>query len=556
MYGKKILVTVIEEELKGVLSFEEIAARIEIPKLDTHGDLSFPCFSLAKVYQSPPQKIAHELAEKLAHPLFTQIESAGGYVNIKLKRVQASKEILEKVIGAGLDYGSQQKDGHINIDFSSPNIAKPFAMGHLRSTVIGNSIGLLAEKLGYQVTRINHIGDWGTQFGKLLYAYSKWGDEQAVKQNPIKELFRLYVQFHDEAAKYPQLEEEGRAWFKILETGDPKALKLWQWFRDESLKDFMTIYNRIQVGFDSYHGEAFYNDKMARVVNLLQEKDLLEESEGAMVVRLEEYELPPCLIQKSDGTSLYATRDLAAAIYRKETYDFDTSLYVVGREQTIHFEQIKAVLAKMGYDWAEEIVHVPFGMILKDGKKMSTRKGKVILLQEVLDEIELLVTEQMEAKNPALQDKKAIIQQIGAGAVIFHDLKNHRLHDVEFSLKQMTSFEGETGPYLQYSHVRACSILDKVKENPALLVQGLEDGDSWRVIKQLDAFPSVVEKAYHEKAPSIMADYLLKLAKAFNRLYGKVKVIDHKEYLPVVIGVQTVLKEGLRLLGVKAPAKM
>ncbi|MFG6114938.1 arginine--tRNA ligase [Halobacillus sp. MO56] len=556
MYGKKTLATVLEGELNRDLSYQEIEALIEVPKLDTHGDLSFPCFTLAKVYQSPPQKIAQGLAEKLSHPLFAQIESAGGYVNVKLNRVMASRDILENMIASGADYGNQQKNGHITIDLSSPNIAKPFAMGHLRSTVIGNSIGLLAEKLGNQVTRINHIGDWGTQFGKLLYAYSEWGDEQTVKQNPIQELFRLYVQFHDEAAKHPELDEEGRAWFKKLETGDPKALDLWLWFRDESLKDFKTIYNRLHVDFDSYHGEAFYNDKMARVIKLLQEKNLLEESEGAMVVQLDEYDLPPCLIQKSDGSSLYATRDLAAAIYRKETYDFDASLYVVGREQTIHFQQLKAVLAKMGYEWAEDIVHVPFGMILKDGKKMSTRKGKVILLQEVLDEIELLVTEQMDAKNPALKDKEAIRQQIGAGAVIFHDLKNHRLHDVEFSLEQMTSFEGETGPYLQYSHVRACSILEKVKENPTLLVQGLEDDESWKVLKQLAAFPAIVEKAYHEKAPSIMADYLLKLAQAFNRLYGKVKVIDHQEYLPVVFGVQSVLNEGLRLLGIQAPAKM
>jgi arginyl-tRNA synthetase len=463
MSFKKELAAILFELLDHEISITELELSVEKPKNQAHGDLAFPCFTLAKVKRKSPTIIAQELSEKIQSPVFEKVDVIGAYINIFLNKKIVSEKVVSGIILQKEKYGAVDlgEGGNITIDMSSPNIAKPFSMGHLRSTVIGNSLSFIVEKCGYKPININHIGDWGTQFGKLITAYKLWGDVDKVKQNPIKELLVLYVLFHDMAEIDPSLLQQGRNWFKKLEDGDEEALSLWLWFRDESLKEFSRIYELMNVHFDSYAGEAFYNDKMDRVVQLLEGQHLLVESEQAQVVELVEEELPPCLIKKSDGATLYATRDLAAAIYRQENYHFVKSLYVVGHEQSLHFKQLIAVLEKMGYDWAKEMVHVPFGMMLKDGRKMSTRKGRVVLLEEVLNESILLARKSIEAKNPDLPNRDEVAKQVGVGAVIFHDLKNFRMNDIEFSLEEMLRFEGETGPYVQYTYARACSILRK-----------------------------------------------------------------------------------------------
>ncbi|HZG59827.1 MAG TPA: arginine--tRNA ligase [Anoxybacillus sp.] len=544
------------------LTKQQVYELIEVPKYASYGDFAFPCFTLAKTFRKSPALIAKEIAEKLDDSLFEKVEAKGAYVNVLLNKTTVSKQVIETVLQQGNHYGDMSlgEGKTIVLDFSSPNIAKPFSMGHLRSTVIGNAIANIAEKCGYKAVRINHLGDWGTQFGKLIAAYKRWGNDEKIKENPIKELFNLYVKFHEEAETNEQLESEGRAWFKKLEDGDEEAYRLWKWFRDESLKDFSRIYELLGVSFDSYHGEAFYNDKMERVVHLLEEKGLLSESDGAMVVRLDEKELPPCLIKKSDGATLYATRDLAAALYRYETYQFAKALYVVGHEQSLHFQQVFSVLEKLGFAWAKTMVHIPFGLILKDGKKMSTRKGRVILLEDVLKEAITLAEQNIAAKNPNLENKDEIARQVGVGAVIFYDLKHERINNIEFSLEDMLKFEGETGPYVQYTYARACSILRNAQTAAANDIHGLKDDESWEIVKLLAAFPNVIQKAYEHLDPSLIAKYVIHLAQAFNSYYAHTKILaedeDLNSRLALVRATTIVLKEGLRLLGIGAPERM
>lgn len=556
------------EILAGLLDGEKTAAELELliekPKNASHGDLAFPCFSLAKIKRKAPNLIAQELAEKIQSPTFEKVEVVGAYLNFFLNKKLVAEQLVSQIISQKGAFGTQEfgQDGNVTIDMSSPNIAKPFSMGHLRSTVIGNAIALIVEKCGYKPIKINHLGDWGTQFGKLITAYKLWGDEDKVKANPIKELLTLYVRFHEEAESNPSLEDDGRAWFKRLEDGDEEAQSLWQWFRDESLKEFARIYDLMNVEFDSFNGEAFYNDKMDRVVNLLEEKGLLVESDSAMVVELTEEELPPCLIKKSDGATLYATRDLAAALYRKENYDFVKSLYVVGHEQSLHFKQLIAVLKKMGYDWAEKMVHIPFGMMLKDGKKMSTRKGKVVLLEEVLNESIEMARHNIEEKNPSLANKDEVAKQVGVGAVIFHDLKNNRMNDIEFSLEEMLRFEGETGPYVQYTFARACSILRKGNWQAEAAQHTFNTSweKEWKVVSFLMEFPNAIKRACENFDPSLVAKYVVDLAQVFNKYYAEVRILEESEEQParlaLVYSVTEVLKEGLRLLGIKAPEEM
>ena len=545
------------------LSHEKIVQLIETPKYETHGDLAFPCFELAKVLKKSPVQIANELVEQIHSDIFSKVEAVGPYVNVFLNRKEISIPIIEEILQKKEKYGSSidGKGQTIVVDLSSPNIAKPFSMGHLRSTVIGNSICQIAQKVGYQTVGINHLGDWGTQFGKLMYAYLTWGDEAKVKASPIKELNKLYVYFHEMAQDNPALENEGRIWFKKLEEGDEEATRLWTWFREVSLKDFQRIYDLLDVQFDSYNGEAFFNDKMDDVVRLLEEKNLLIESDGAKVVDLSEYNLPPCLIKKSDGATLYATRDLAAAIYRQNTYHFSQAIYVVGGEQALHFQQFFHVLEKMGYDWVKGMKYVPFGLMMKDGKKMSTRKGKTILLEEVLQVAIGLSKKNIQEKNPDLSNADEVARQVGVGAVIFHDLKNERTNNCEFSLESMLKPEGETGPYIQYTHARACSILRK---SPIALdkihFNGLTDDYSWTIIKLLEQFPEIISRAFHRYEPSVISKYLLDLAQSFNKYYGQVRVLEVDEQihsrLALLVAVVTVLAEGLRLLGIQAPQEM
>jgi arginyl-tRNA synthetase len=562
MNYKKEFALILFNSLDGQLAEDKVLSAIEKPKFEKMGDLAFPCFELAKILRKAPHLIAQDLVNQIESPLFEKVEAVSGYVNVYLDKATVSTQVLKEIIAKNNQFGDLNLGNGdvITIDFSSPNIAKPFSMGHLRSTVIGNALALISEKCGYQPMRINHLGDWGTQFGKLIVAYKKWGNKETVKEHPIKELLTLYVKFHEEAEKHPELNDQGREWFKKLEDANEEAIELWEWFREESLKEFAKIYEILGITFDSYHGEAFYNDKMDNIVQLLENKGLLEESDGAQVVRLEQEELPPSLIKKKDGTTLYATRDLAAALYRQENYHFVKSLYVVGNEQSLHFKQLFAVLDKLGYQWHEGMTHIPFGMMLKEGKKMSTRKGKVVLLEEVLKEAIALATEDINVKNPGLTSKQKVARQVGTGAVIFHDLKHYRLNDIEFSLRDMLKFEGETGPYVQYTHARATSLLRKggyqINEN----ITPITDESAWSIIHLLMSFPAVIQKAFEGYDPSQIAKYVIDLSKAFNQYYASVRVLnddDQKQMrLTLVYSVTVVLKEGLRLLGLEAPEEM
>lgn len=563
MNNKEIVANAIYQATKDDLTQTQIYQLLENPKSADHGDVAFPAFSLAKIYRKAPQQIALELAKKVEGDAFEKIEVVGPYLNFFMNKSAVSQHVLEKVIAQKGHYGDSSigEKQNVPIDMSSPNIAKPISMGHLRSTVIGNSIGFILEKIGYQPIRINHLGDWGTQFGKLITAYKKWGSEAAVKNEPISELLRLYVKFHEEAETQPELEDEARAWFKKLEDGQEEAKTLWQWFRDESMKEFNKIYDMLEVNFDSLNGEAFYNDKMDEVVDMLSEKHLLNEDAGAEIVDLSAYDLNPALIRKSDGATLYITRDMAAALYRKRTYGFAKSLYVVGNEQSYHFKQLKAVLKELGFDWSDDMYHIPFGLITKDGKKLSTRKGKIVLLEEVLNEAIDLAKNQISEKNPTLEDKDTVAKQVGVGAVVFHDLKNDRLNNFDFSLDEVVRFEGETGPYVQYTHARAMSVLEKAVFMPQTsTAYSLADPESWEVIKLIQSYPETVLQAADKYEPSVIAKHAIKLAQAFNKYYGNTKILvedkQKEDRLALVYAVTILLKEDLRLLGLHAPEKM
>ncbi|PQB70605.1 arginine--tRNA ligase [Enterococcus faecium] len=563
MNNKDLVAKAVYDAVKDDLTLEQVEQLLENPKSAEHGDVAFPAFSLTKVYRKAPQQIAADLAEKIDSANFEKIEVVGPYLNFFMNKELISKKVLQTVVKEKEHYGDSNigNQGTVPIDMSSPNIAKPISMGHLRSTVIGNSIGFIMEKIGYQPIRINHLGDWGTQFGKLIVAYKKWGTEEAVKAEPINELLRLYVQFHEVAETEPELNEEARAWFKRLEEGDKEAIQLWQWFRDESMKEFNKIYDLLEVRFDSLNGEAFYNDKMDEIVKLLEEKHLLNEDKGAEIVDLSAYDLNPALIKKSDGATLYITRDLAAALYRKRTYDFKQSLYVVGNEQSYHFKQLKAVLKEMGFDWSDDMHHIPFGLITQGGKKLSTRKGKIVLLEEVLNEAIQSAKEQISEKNPDLENKDAVAKQVGVGAVIFHDLKNDRLNTFDFNLEEVVRFEGETGPYVQYTHARAVSLLEKAGFVPSETADyALNDDTSWEVVKLVQKYPETVLSAGEKYEPSVIAKHAIKLAQAFNKYYAHTKILADDEQkearLALVYAVTVLLKEDLRLLGLHAPDKM
>lgn len=563
MNNKDLVAKAVYDVVKDDLTLEQVEQLLENPKSAEHGDVAFPAFSLAKVYRKAPQQIAADLAEKIDSANFEKIEVVGPYLNFFMNKELISKKVLQTVVKEKEHYGDSNigNQGTVPIDMSSPNIAKPISMGHLRSTVIGNSIGFIMEKIGYQPIRINHLGDWGTQFGKLIVAYKKWGSEEAVKAEPINELLRLYVQFHEVAETEPELNEEARAWFKRLEEGDEEAIQLWQWFRDESMKEFNKIYDLLEVQFDSLNGEAFYNDKMDEIVELLEEKHLLNEDKGAEIVDLSAYDLNPALIKKSDGATLYITRDLAAALYRKRTYDFKQSLYVVGNEQSYHFKQLKAVLKEMGFNWSDDMHHIPFGLITQGGKKLSTRKGKIVLLEEVLNEAIQSAKEQISEKNPDLENKDVVAKQVGVGAVIFHDLKNDRLNTFDFNLEEVVRFEGETGPYVQYTHARAVSLLEKAGFVPSETADyALNDDISWEVVKLVQKYPETVLSAGEKYEPSVIAKHAIKLAQAFNKYYAHTKILADDEQkearLALVYAVTVLLKEDLRLLGLHAPDKM
>ena len=545
--------------LNNELSVNDIQNLLEKPKNLDLGDLAFPCFTLAKKLRKSPNSIASDIKNNLSCDLIQEVQVVGGYVNIFYQQPTITHQVLSQIVKEKNLYGTQRESkGNVVLDFSSPNIAKPFSMGHLRSTVIGNALANIAEKNGYQAIRINHLGDWGTQFGKLIVAYRKWGDQKTIEAAPIEELLKIYVKFHEEAELDDTLNEQARTAFKALEDGDEEALALWQWFRDASLEEFKSIYHLLGINFDSFAGEAYYNDKMPAVVKELKEKGLLVQSDGAYVVEIDK--MPPCLITKTDGATLYATRDLAAAFYRKEQYDPEKIFYVVGNEQSLHFKQLFKVIEKMGYDWAKDLQHVPFGMILKEGKKMSTRKGKIVLLADVLKEAIATAKRNIEEKNPNLEDKENVAYQVGVGAVIFNDLKNDRLHDIEFSIEHMMNFEGETGPYIQYTYARISSLLEKANEHSYEVSFEALGEQAWPVILLLEQFPKIISNAFELADPSQIAKYALQLARQFNKYYAQNKVLvedsQRTSRLAFCHCVAVVLKESLALLGIAAPKKM
>lgn len=540
-----------------------ISNLLEQPKSSDLGDIAFPAFSLAKVERKAPQAIAADIAEKIDPSHFEKVVATGPYVNFFLNKAKISNQVIKEVIKEGADYG-QQNEGqgeNITIDLSSPNIAKPFSVGHLRSTVIGDALSNIFRKMGYNTIKINHLGDWGKQFGLLMVAYKKWGNKEAVEANPIDELLQLYVRINAEIENDPALDEEGRLWFKKLEDGDPEATELWQWFRDESLVEFNRIYELLGVEFDSLNGEAFYNDKMDEAVKILEDKGLLKESKGASIVDLDDVNLPPAMIKKSDGATLYITRDIATAMYRARTYNFVKNVYVVGQEQSNHFRQLKAVLKKMGFDWSDDMIHVDFGLVTKNRQKLSTRKGNIILLEPTLQEAISRAKAQIEEKNPNLENKEAVAHAVGVGAVKFYDLKTDRRNGYDFDLEAMVSFEGETGPYVQYAYARIQSILRKADFKPSLDANyNLNDAESWEIIKLIQDFARVVKRASDNFEPSLIAKYAISLAQAFNKYYAHTRILDETperdSRLALSYTTAVVLKEALRMLGVEAPEKM
>ena len=545
------------------LDQDAILNLLEQPKSSELGDIAFPAFSLAKTERKAPQIIAADIAEKIDTAHFDKVVATGPYVNFFLSKAEISGQVIKEVIKDGADYGQQNEGNNqnITIDLSSPNIAKPFSVGHLRSTVIGDALSNIFRKIGYNTIKINHLGDWGKQFGLLMVAYKKWGSQEAVEANPIDELLKLYVRINAEIENDPSLDEEGRLWFKKLEDGDPEATELWQWFRDESLTEFNRIYELLGVEFDSLNGEAFYNDKMDEGIQILEDKGLLQASKGASIVDLEDFNLPPAMIKKSDGATLYITRDIATAIYRARTYNFVKNVYVVGQEQANHFRQLKAVLKKMGFDWSDDMIHVDFGLVTKNRQKLSTRKGNIILLEPTLLEAISRAKSQIEAKNPDLENKEAVARAVGVGAVKFYDLKTDRRNGYDFDLEAMVSFEGETGPYIQYAYARIQSILRKANFHPdAKATYSLNDPESWEIIKLLQDFGRVVKRAADNYEPSLIAKYAISLAQAFNKYYAHTRILDESperdSRLALSYSTAVVLKEALRLLGVEAPEKM
>ncbi|MFB5192271.1 arginine--tRNA ligase [Alicyclobacillus fastidiosus] len=574
----KAVKATIAKALQPVTGLDEdtLIQMLEYPPNPELGDLALPCFKLAKTLRKNPAEIAQTLAEALVQtPAVAAAEPAGGFLNISLARLPFANEIVNVgAVDTHALFSSDRNKGHkAAVDYSSPNIAKPFGVGHLRSTIIGESIVRLMREDGYEVVGINHLGDWGTQFGKTIAAYLKWGDEATVRADPVRELFKLYVRFHEEAERDPALEDEGRYWFKQLEDGNEQAVSLWQWFIDESLKAFKQTYALLNVSFDHYLGESFYNDKMDAVVEELIAAKLLVEDAGAEVVDLSAYDMPPCIIKKSDGTSIYATRDLAAAAYRHDKLGADTLIYVVGGEQRLHFQQLFKVLELMGKPYANRAQHVSFGMMKFNGARLSTRRGHVVYLEDVLakaiDEAQKII----EEKNPNLANKDAVATSVGVGAVVFNDLKTYRIHDVDFRYEDVLNFDGETGPYVQYTHARACSVLRKSNEGEETMrldmnaLGGDDEGanalndSEWALVLQLAQANEALNRAVDEYDPSVMARYTLQLCHAFNRFYHHNPILQSESVqrtrrLAMTLATRNVLARALYLIGMDAPNEM
>ena len=569
---KKEIAEIIAKNLEG-LTEDEIKSMIEIPQDQSMGDYAFPCFRLAKTMRKAPNLIAAELAEKLqGEKIFSEVSPVNAYVNMFVSREEMMKSTVSEVLEEKENFGRSDIGGNkkVIVEFSSPNIAKPFHIGHIRSTVIGNSLSKIYDALGYDVFKINHLGDYGTQFGKMICAYRRWGNREDVINSPIKTLLGYYTKFHVEVEEHPELEDEARAIFTKLEQGSKEEVELWQWFREESLKEFQRVYDMLGIEFDSYNGESFYSDKMPRFEKELSDKGLLQESKGAQVVDLEEYKLGTALIKKSDGSSLYITRDIAAAVYRKENYDFYKNIYVVATQQNLHFQQLFKIIELMGYDWANQCVHVPFGMVRLEEGTMSTRHGRVVFLEDVLNGAIEKTREIIEEKNPNIENLEEITSQVGIGAVVFNELSNNRIKDYIFKWDQILNFDGETGPYVQYTHARCASLLRKAGEDIVAKAQDPKNVDfallaksdsAYELTKLIYAFPGVVEQAGEKYEPSIITRHIIDIAQCFNKFYHDEHIIVDDEVektskIALVIATKRVIATGIGLLGMKAPERM
>ena len=569
---KKEIAEIIAKNLEG-LTEDEIKSMIEIPQDQSMGDYAFPCFRLAKTMRKAPNLIAAELAEKLqGEKLFSEVSPVNAYVNMFVSREEMMKSTVSEVLKEKENFGRSDIGGNkkVIVEFSSPNIAKPFHIGHIRSTVIGNSLSKIYDALGYDVFKINHLGDYGTQFGKMICAYRRWGNREDVINSPIKTLLGYYTKFHVEVEEHPELEDEARAIFTKLEQGSKEEVELWQWFREESLKEFQRVYDMLGIEFDSYNGESFYSDKMPRFEKELSDKGLLQESNGAQVVDLEKYKLGTALIKKSDGSSLYITRDIAAAVYRKENYDFYKNIYVVATQQNLHFQQLFKIIELMGYDWANQCVHVPFGMVRLEEGTMSTRHGRVVFLEDVLNGAIEKTREIIEEKNPNIENLEEITSQVGIGAVVFNELSNNRIKDYTFKWDQILNFDGETGPYVQYTHARCASLLRKAGEDIVAKAQDPKNVDfallaksdsAYALTKIIYAFPGVVEQAGEKYEPSIITRHIIDIAQCFNKFYHDEHIIVDDEVektskIALVIATKRVIATGIGLLGMKAPERM
>ena len=551
------------------LAEEEALALIEIPPESSKGDYAFPCFRLAKVLRKAPPLIAADIAEKIrGNALFEKVENVNAYVNMFIDKAYFAMNTLEDVVAKGDLFGRQDIGGGktVIVEYSSPNIAKPFHIGHIRSTVIGNAIYKLYDAIGYKVVRINHLGDYGTQFGKMITAYRRWGNEEEVKKEPIKTLLSYYVRFHQEAENDPSLDQEARETFAKLEHGEEEEVRIWKWFREESLKEFTRVYDMLGITFDSYNGESFYSDKMPAVIQELRDKGLLQESQGAQIVDLSQWNMSPALITKSDGTSLYITRDIAAAIYRKKTYDFYKCIYVVASQQNLHFQQWFKVLDLMGYEWSKDCIHVNFGLVSLEDGTMSTRNGRVVFLEDVLNRAVEKTAEIVREKGVNTESIEETSKTVGIGAVIFQELSNSRIKDYVFNWDNVLNFDGETGPYVQYTHARAASVLKNAGFSGSFDVASMDlsyisGGSAYELIKEIYRFPEVIADAAEKYEPSVLTRHIVDIAQAFNKFYHDEHILVDNEQekqakLLLTYAAKQTIKNGLELLGMKAPDKM
>jgi len=570
---KEEIAKLIAQQVEG-LELAEIQDMIEVPQDSKMGDYAFPCFKLAKTLRKAPPLIAKGIAEGIADAeIFEKVEQVNAYVNMFISKEAFVKETVEEVLQAGEEFGKTNigENKPVIVEYSSPNIAKPFHIGHIRSTVIGNSLYKIYDAMGYDVIRINHLGDYGTQFGKMICAYRHWGNKEDVIREPIKTLLEYYTKFHVEVEEHPELDDEAREIFTKLEHGEPEEVELWQWFRDESLKEFTTVYDMLGISFDSYAGESFYSDKMPRFVEELKDKGLLEESRGAQIVDLEPYGLGAALITKSDGSTLYITRDIAAAVYRKETYDFVKNIYVVASQQNLHFQQWFKILELMGYEWSKDCVHIPFGLVSLAEGTMSTRHGRVVFLEDVLNKAVEKTKEIIREKNPDATEEYVdeVAKAVGIGAVVFQELSNNRIKDYVFNWDKVLNFDGETGPYVQYTHARCASVLRragddivaKAKALDAIDYKYLTSESAYDLAKLLYKFPAVVVDAGEKYEPSIVTRHIVDMAQGFNRFYHDEHILTDNEdekvaKVALVLAAKEAIKNGLALLGMKAPERM